>query len=111
MRTSTKPEITPEPTSVTVTEDTLSVDLADGRTIAVPLGWYPRLANGSPEEWSKYELSPAGIHWPELDEDISVEGLLKGNKSGESPKSFQRWLEHRAKGEKPWLKPGYQMGD
>ena len=106
-----KSEITPEPTNVTVTEDTLSVDLADGRTIAVPLGWYPRLRHGTPDEWARYELSPMGIHWPDLDEDISVEGLLRGEQSGESPASLKRWLEHRARGEKPWLEDGYKMGD
>lgn len=110
MHTSTKPEIAPEPTAVMVTEDTLSVDLADGRTIAVPTGWFPRLAHGTPEEWADYELSPMGIHWCQLDEDISVEGLLRGEKSGESAASFKRWLEHRAKGQKPWLEAGYKYG-
>lgn len=102
-------EVIPEPTDVTVTDDTLTVELADGRAIAVPTEWYPRLAHGSPEEWTKYELSPFGVHWPELDEDISIEGLLRGAKSGESQHSLKRWLEHRARGEKPWLEPGYVM--
>ena len=95
MSTLTKPETTPEPVGVTVTEDTLSVDLADGRTVAVPLGWFPRLRHGTPQEWSNYELGRVGIHWPDLDEDISVEGLLKGERSGESPRSIQRWIERR----------------
>ena len=69
--------------NVTVTEDTLSVDLEDGRTIAVPIGWYPRLAHGTEEERANFQVSGAGfgIHWPDLDEDIGVEGLLLGKKS------------------------------
>lgn len=90
----------PEPVGVCVTEDTLSVDLADGRTIAVPLAWFPRLAHGTPQERARFELNRAGVHWPDLNEDISVEGLLNGEKSGESPRSLQRWLEYRARGER-----------
>ncbi len=83
--------------SVSITDDTLAVDLEDGRTIAVPIGWYPRLAYGTPEERSNWKISGAGygIHWPDLDEDIGVEGLLLGRKSGESPKSLGRWLQNR----------------
>ena len=82
---------------VTVTDDTLSVDLTDGRTVSVPLAWYPRLANGSAEERSTWRLvgRGEGIHWPGLDEDISVEGLLAGRPSGESRGSLERWLESR----------------
>lgn len=82
---------------VTVTEDTLSVDLEDGRTVSVPIGWYPRLAHGAPTERANYKISSAGygIHWPDLDEDIGVEGLLLGKKSAESPTSFERWLQRR----------------
>ena len=82
---------------VTVTEDTLSVDLEDGRTIAVPIGWYPRLAHGTEAERQHFQISGAGygIHWPELDEDIGIEGLLLGRRSMESPTSFERWLERR----------------
>lgn len=88
---------TPRAVNVQVTEDSLTVDLEDGRTISVPIGWYPRLAHGSLEERSRYELSGAGygIHWPELDEDIGVEGLLLGRKSSEGPASFARWLARR----------------
>jgi hypothetical protein len=89
-----------EPTAVQVTPEVLIVDLADGRTISVPLQWYPRLFHGTPRERANYELMFDGIHWPDLDEDISVEGLLCGDKSGESPKSLQRWLGYRARGEK-----------
>src|SRR3972149_8494945 len=82
---------------VTVTDDTLSADLEDGRTISVPLGWYPRLANGSPAERANFQISGAGygVHWPDLDEDIGVEGLLLGKKSKESSASLERWLGAR----------------
>jgi hypothetical protein len=79
---------------VTVTDDTLTVDLEDGRTIAVPIGWYPRLAYGTPEERANVQIGGAGygLHWPDLDEDIGVDGLLLGKKSTESVTSFARWL-------------------
>jgi len=78
----------------------LSVDLEDGRTIAVPIGWYPRLAYGTPAERANFQISGAGygIHWPDLDEDIGVEGLLLGRKSSESQASFERWLQARQTG-------------
>ena len=84
--------------SVAVTDDTLSVDLADGRSIAVPLEWFPRLAHGTTKERNHWRLigQGTGINWPDLDEDISVENLLRGEASGESQKSLQRWLEKRA---------------
>ncbi len=83
--------------NVAVTEDTLTLDLADGRTISVPLAWYPRLLHGTPEERNRWEWigDNEGIHWPELDEDISVEGIIAGRRSGESQRSLQRWLESR----------------
>ena len=83
---------------VEVTEDTLTVHLSDGRTISAPVMWYPRLEHGTPEERNKYEFNGGGlgIHWPDLDEDISVENLLRGQPSGESQKSLQRWLDSRA---------------
>ena len=82
---------------VSVTEDALKVDLDDARTISVPLVWYPRLWHATPQERDNWEISGAGygIHWPDLDEDISVKGLLIGNTSGESQKSLRRWLEGR----------------
>lgn len=87
---------------VTVTDDTLAVDLNDGRTISVPLAWYPRLLHGTPGERHDWRFIGAkeGIHWPALDEDISVENLLSGKPSGESQSSFKRWLEKRATPEK-----------
>lgn len=83
--------------TVTVTEDTLSVDLEDGRTISVPIVWYPRLASGSPQERAHFAISGAGygIHWPDLDEDVGVEGMLLGRKSLESDRSLARWLQGR----------------
>lgn len=85
--------------NVTVTEDTLSVDLEDGRILAVPIGWYPRLARGTEKERANSQISGAGfgIHWPDLDEDIGVEGLLLGKKSSESRSSFERWLREHGK--------------
>ncbi|KAA0227162.1 DUF2442 domain-containing protein [candidate division KSB1 bacterium] len=85
--------------NVMVTEDSLTVDLTDGRTISVPLAWYPRLLHGKPEERSNWRLigKGEGIHWPDLDEDLSIEGLMLGRPSGESSRSFQRWLEERTK--------------
>ena len=87
----------PRVVSATVTDDTLSVDLEDGRTIAVPIGWYPRLAFATPTERADFRIGSAGygIHWPGLDEDIGVEGLLLGKKSTESPASFQQWRKAR----------------
>ena len=85
--------------NVQVTDDALIVDLSDGRTVSVPLAWFPRLLHGSLEERSKWRLigEGEGIHWLDLDEDISVENLILGKPSGESQKSFKKWLEARAK--------------
>jgi hypothetical protein len=93
--------MTPKITGVVVTDDTLYVDLEDGRTIAVPLGFYPRLMHGSAQERANFQISGGGhgIHWPDLDEDVGVEGLLLGSKSAESPASFQRWLVQRPGGD------------
>jgi hypothetical protein len=87
---------------VRVTDDTLTVELADGRTLAVPLAWYPRLWHGTPEERRNWRLigDGVGIHWPDLDEDISIEGLLLGRRSGENQSSLQKWLNTRAKSNK-----------
>jgi hypothetical protein len=84
--------------AVRLTEDTLVVDLADGRTISLPLAWYPRLLQGSFTERSNHRLigDGEGIHWPDLDEDISVENILAGKTSGEESKSFKRWLDARS---------------
>lgn len=83
-----------------VTDDALMADLSDGRTISVPLAWYPRLAHATPAERLNWRLIGVGqgIHWPDLDEDISIEGLLAGRPSGESQESLKRWLEARQTG-------------
>ena len=83
---------------VIVTSEALKVDLEDARTISAPLAWYPRLWHGTPEERSNWRLIGMGdgIHWPDLDEHISVENLLTGSPSGESPASLKRWLDARA---------------
>ncbi|MBI2072769.1 MAG: DUF2442 domain-containing protein [Gemmatimonadetes bacterium] len=83
--------------NVRVTNDTLIVDLVDGRTVSVPVRWYPRLAHGTPAEQAQWELIGRGhgIHWPTLDEDIAVEDLLAGRRSGETQASLKRWLQSR----------------
>jgi hypothetical protein len=87
----------PMAVDVSVSEDTLSVDLRDGRSLLVPLAWYPRLASSTAKERDNWRLigDGAGIHWEDIDEDISTLGLLEGKPSGESQSSFQRWLEKR----------------
>jgi len=82
---------------VRLSGDTLSLDLADGRTVSVPLDWYPRLLHATEEERGNWLLfgQGMGIHWPDLDEDISVEVILLGKPSGESQASFQKWLSSR----------------
>ena len=83
-----------------VTDDSLLVDLADGRTITVPLAWFPRLTHGTAAERANWRLigRGTGIHWPDLDEDISVESLLAGRRSGETQESLRRWLTARKEG-------------
>ena len=84
---------------VVFAEDSFVVYLSDGRNISVPIIWYPRLLNGNKQELANYELlgDGEGIHWPDLDEDISVEGILAGRCSGESQKSLDKWLKRRDK--------------
>ena len=96
------PEAEEPPTTashVAITDDTLAVDLSDGRTISVPLAWYPRLLRGTPEERNTWRLivRGRGIHWSALEEDISVENLLAGKPSAESRASLKAWLAARAK--------------
>src|SRR5258708_1073376 len=82
---------------VTVSDEALTVDLTDGRTIVVPVAWFPRLGHGTAEERADWRLigGGVGIHWPSLDDDISVESLLEGRRSGETQESLQRWIEGR----------------
>jgi hypothetical protein len=84
--------------AVSVSEEALTVDLADGRTISVPLAWYPRLLHAKPAERENWRFAGdrEGIHWPDLDEDISVESLLAGRRSGESQASLKKWLAGRS---------------
>jgi len=108
-----------EPTArrVECTDEYLVVHLTDGRTVSAPLDWYPRLAFGTPEERANVELVADGwgLHWPELDEDLHVEGILAGKRSGEGERCFRGWKAAmqerrrlRAKGEEP---PPWGTGD
>ena len=98
MRISTVETEVPVVQNVGVTDDTLSVDLSDGRTISAPLAWYPRLLHGTKKERNSWRVigKGYGIHWKDLDEDISVENLLLGQASGESQASFEKWLSSRS---------------
>ncbi|MFH1267232.1 MAG: DUF2442 domain-containing protein [Planctomycetota bacterium] len=82
---------------VRVDEDNLVVELMDGRTLTVPLAWYPRLWYGSVNERGHFEIIGDGgyIHWPDLDEDLSIAGMLAGRRSKESPQSLKKWLAQR----------------
>ena len=100
MHVSTTEVSIPEAMTIAATEDTLTVELSDGRTISIPLAWYPRLVHAMPQERGNWELigGGLGIHWPDLDEDISIEDLLAGRKSGESRRSLQQWLDAKKEG-------------
>lgn len=95
----------PVATHVEVTDDRLTVHLADERAVSVPLSWFPRLAHASPHELANWQLLGDGeaIEWPDLDEHIGVDGLLAGRKSGEGEASVRRWRAARVSG-----KPGIQ---
>ena len=82
---------------VYTSKEALTVNLRDGRTISVPLGWYPRLEHADPDERANWRLigKGRGIHWTDIDEDISVEGLFSGKPSGESQESFKKWRQKR----------------
>jgi hypothetical protein len=99
MSSSTVETREPLATHVEVSEDTLSVELTDGRTIAAPLAWYPRLIHATAAERGSWRLigGGRGIHWPAVDEDVSIANLLAGQPSAESQASFKRWLESRPK--------------
>lgn len=104
---------TPRAETVTVDEDTLTVELSDGRTISAPLVWYPRLLHATQEERNNWELigGGQGIRWPGLDEDLSAEGLIAGRPSGESQRSFKRWLEAKRAGRSVLLHDLTQAGE
>jgi hypothetical protein len=97
MNTSPNELARPAAIDVDVSLDTLTVRLADGRSIAVPVDWYPRLADGTPQERTHWELiaDGRGIRWPELDEDISVDALLSGKRSNEASSSLKKWRSTR----------------
>ncbi|TVR36153.1 MAG: DUF2442 domain-containing protein [Spirochaetaceae bacterium] len=87
----------PNATGIEITDDTLMVDLLDGRSVSVPLEWYPRLLYASRQERQHWRFigNGEGIHWPDLDEDVSVEALILGRPSGETSQSLRTWLEQR----------------
>jgi len=87
----------PNAENVTITDDALTVELSDGRTISVPLAWFPRLLHATPEERGHWRFigKGHGIHWEDIDEDISIENLLAGKPSGESQTSLKKWLQSR----------------
>ena len=89
----------PKVSSVAVSDETLSVELSDGRVLTVPIGWYPRLAHATDEERTSWILidDRQGIRWPRLDEDISAQGLLLGRASQESQASLKRRLDARTR--------------
>lgn len=89
--------VTPTAESVIATNDTLTVELTDGRSLSVPLAWFPRLAQATATERRAWRFigRGRGIHWDKLDEDISINGLLAGKPSGESQDSFKKWLASR----------------
>ncbi len=103
MTSSTLELFIPSIRSVKVTRSTLTFEVEDGRSVSVPLDWYPRLKSGTVKERSHWTLIGAGygVHWPDLDEDISIEALLAGRRSLESERSFQSWLDRRPKRRTP----------
>lgn len=97
----------PVAVSASVTDDALVVELADGRSVTAPLAWYPRLLHASMVEREKLRLigGGKGIHWPDVEEDISVESILLGQPSMESAASLERWLRQRQAGRDVSLRP------
>ena len=91
-------EAEPTAVAVQVSDEWLTVDLMDGRTLRVPLTWYPRLVHATGAERARWQLLGNGyaIEWPDLDEHIGIEGLLAGRRSGEGKQSLERWLQGRA---------------
>ena len=94
--------------TVAVTDDAITVELADGRSISVPIDWYPRLKHATAEERANYEVDDYGVVWPDVEADFSIRGLLLGHRSGENPACFRFWLANRRRGRRvtviDWLK-------
>ncbi len=86
--------------AIEVQEDTILLNLVDGRTMTVPIVWYPRLWYGTKAERAHFELLDEGryVHWPDLDEDLSIEGMVAGRRSGENAESLRKWLAARNSG-------------
>ncbi|MBC8182907.1 DUF2442 domain-containing protein [candidate division KSB1 bacterium] len=82
---------------IVINEDTLTVDLDDGRSVSAPIVWFPRLTHASAKERNNWRLigDGEGIHWEDIDEDISIDNLLFGKTSGENQRSFKKWLAGR----------------
>jgi len=97
MRTSRAEAGAPSAVRARIVDDAVVIDLSDGRTVTAPLDWYPRLLHGTVRERRHWRLigGGEGVHWPDLDEDLSVEGLLAGRPSAESQVSFKKWLGGR----------------
>ncbi len=87
-------------TNLRFSQESLIVDLADGRSVTLPLSWYPRLVHATKQERENWEMlfDGEGFHWPDLDEDLSVDGFVKGRPSGEGKRSFERWLKAKNEG-------------
>jgi hypothetical protein len=98
VKTSATKQGSPLAVNVIVSDETLTVELNDGRSLSVPLAWFPRLVHGTDSERRNWRIEGRGlgIHWEQLDEDISVAGLIGGNPSCESESSIKRWLDARA---------------
>jgi len=97
MNSSRAKKVEPRATDLTFSKQAMTIHLADGRVLTVPLAWYPRLLHASPSERHNYEIVGDGeyLHWPELDEDLTVVGLLEGCRSAETAASVKKWLSTR----------------
>lgn len=108
MSTSTMEPMSATAISVEVTKHAIAFELSDGRKISAPMAWFPRLFHATPNERRNWRLigDGYGVHWPDVDEDVSVEGVLHGKMSVESPESLRRWLKQRDKSKPAGRAPG-----
>jgi hypothetical protein len=97
--TAAEPTIDVRAKRVTVNTREVKVQFVDGRSVTVPLGWYPRLLDATPAERNRFEVWDDGLYWPDLNADISFRAMLLGQKSGESKLSLKQWLDRRRRGE------------